>query len=146
MSAPVVPETSPAPPIGWASAPIPAQGPSTPPAEAAEAGAAQPAVSQPPVSEPAMSQPAVSQPMVSEPVAAPVTGGPKHAGPKAQDGSPAATPWGKAAGAAETPWAKRRGPVKPHATARLRKTIEGLPDWEPLPPGEVFVQRGRGDG
>lgn len=86
-----------------------------------------------------MSEPVVSGALPAQPAA------PKHAGPKAQDGSPASTPWGKAAGAAATPWAQRRGPVRPHATARLRKTIEGLPEWEPLPPGETFVQRGRGD-
>lgn len=78
-------------------------------------------------------EPMPNNPMPNNPMPEPVAPGP----------SPA--PWSKAAGAAATPWAQRRGPVRPHATARLRKTIEGLPEWEPLPPGETFVQRGRGD-
>jgi hypothetical protein len=98
--------------------------------------------------------PSAVQPIAPEPAAAPTAiPVPQPIVPaKTQDAAPAApaataaTPWAKAAGAAATPWAQRRGPVKPRATARLRKTIEGLPDWEPLPPGEIFVQRGRGDG
>jgi hypothetical protein len=26
-------------------------------------------------------------------------------------------------------------------TSRVRKVVEGLPDWEPLPPGEIVVRR-----
>jgi hypothetical protein len=36
--------------------------------------------------------------------------------------------------------------VKSRTTARLRKTIDGLPAWEPTPPGEIHVQRGGRDG
>jgi hypothetical protein len=55
------------------------------------------------------------------------------------------TPWAAKAGG-DTPWALKQGPVKSRTTARLRKTIDGLPAWEPTPPGEIHVQRGGRDG
>jgi len=60
-------------------------------------------------------------------------------------GGTGSAPWAKANGAAGTPWG-RVNPAKSRATERKRKTIDGLPDWEPTPPGEVSVQRGRRDG
>lgn len=40
-------------------------------------------------------------------------------------------------------WARQ--PVEPQerVTQRLRQMVEGLPDWEPLPPGEIIVRRPR---
>jgi hypothetical protein len=40
----------------------------------------------------------------------------------------------------EVPWASRKVPAQP-ATARSRQQVPGLPSWDPLPPGEVFVRR-----
>ncbi|MEI5103892.1 hypothetical protein RB200_42235 [Streptomyces sp. PmtG] len=54
--------------------------------------------------------------------------------PPPPDSPPPAAPWAAVPGAADV----RR------ATSRLRRTVEGLPDWEPLPPGETLVRRGRG--
>ncbi|MFI9239198.1 hypothetical protein [Streptomyces cinnamoneus] len=42
---------------------------------------------------------------------------------------------------AGNPWS---APVKPAAeqvTSRLRRLVADLPDWEPLPPGEIVVRR-----
>ncbi|MGW6690604.1 hypothetical protein [Streptomyces sp. NPDC054961] len=39
------------------------------------------------------------------------------------------------------PWARQPEATGP-STARLRRIVEGLPDWEPLPPGEILVRRG----
>lgn len=43
--------------------------------------------------------------------------------------------------AATTPWARQAAPGTRRTTARARRLVEGLPDWEPLPPGEVLVRR-----
>ncbi|MEV7780950.1 hypothetical protein [Kitasatospora sp. NPDC088351] len=44
-----------------------------------------------------------------------------------------------------TPWAAapRAGGPEPAApaTGRLRRIVDRLPDWEPLPPGEALVRR-----
>ncbi|MFI6418994.1 hypothetical protein ACIBG6_16525 [Streptomyces sp. NPDC050842] len=41
----------------------------------------------------------------------------------------------------EVPWAAQgAGPVD-RSTGRHRHVVEGLPDWEPLPPGETLVRR-----
>lgn len=41
------------------------------------------------------------------------------------------------------PWARPRpDQVDPPVTNRLRRTVDTLPDWEPLPPGEILVRRG----
>jgi hypothetical protein len=45
----------------------------------------------------------------------------------------AAVPWGRQAVAPE------------QKTARTRQMVQGLPEWEPLPPGEIIVQRHRRD-
>ncbi|MFJ7246797.1 hypothetical protein ACIQWA_19430 [Kitasatospora sp. NPDC098652] len=42
---------------------------------------------------------------------------------------------------AASPWAASPKPTTERATGRLRRIVEGLPDWEPLPPGEVTVRR-----
>ncbi|MFZ3493646.1 hypothetical protein ACODT5_10545 [Streptomyces sp. 5.8] len=39
-------------------------------------------------------------------------------------------------------WARQSTAAEEAATARLRRIVEGLPDWEPLPPGEIVVRRG----
>ncbi|MFG2616685.1 hypothetical protein ACGFXC_03615 [Streptomyces sp. NPDC048507] len=38
-------------------------------------------------------------------------------------------------------WAAGNGPAEERSTARLRRLVEGLPDWSPLPPGEQLVRR-----
>jgi hypothetical protein len=40
-----------------------------------------------------------------------------------------------------SPWAATGRSQGERVTNRLRRTAEGLPDWEPLPPGETFVRR-----
>ncbi|WP_117212335.1 hypothetical protein [Allorhizocola rhizosphaerae] len=42
---------------------------------------------------------------------------------------------------ANTPWAMPAPAAADRATPRARRYVEGLPDWEPLPPGEILVQR-----
>lgn len=48
------------------------------------------------------------------------------------------------------PWARRPaggpagGPAP--ATGRARRMVDDLPPWEPLPPGEILVQRPRRSG
>ncbi|MFF1357679.1 MULTISPECIES: hypothetical protein [unclassified Streptomyces] len=46
-----------------------------------------------------------------------------------------------AAAPAESPWATTRKSAGERVTGRLRRVVDGLPDWEPLPPGETFVRR-----
>ncbi|WP_328945706.1 hypothetical protein OG259_33955 [Streptomyces sp. NBC_00250] len=41
----------------------------------------------------------------------------------------------------DSPWASHRPAATERATSRLRRVVEGLPDWEPLPPGETLVRR-----
>lgn len=42
------------------------------------------------------------------------------------------------------PWAQPRSQAdNGAATERKRKVVESLPDWEPLPPGEIIVRRGQ---
>ncbi|MFI2712208.1 hypothetical protein ACH495_18995 [Micromonospora sp. NPDC018662] len=43
--------------------------------------------------------------------------------------------------ATDVPWARR--PIAPsqRSTDRVRRIAEGLPDWEPMPPGELVVRR-----
>ncbi|GHJ48950.1 hypothetical protein Cs7R123_62920 [Catellatospora sp. TT07R-123] len=43
----------------------------------------------------------------------------------------------------QTPWARAQSAPVDRATTRARRYAEGLPDWEPLPPGEIVVQRRR---
>lgn len=40
-----------------------------------------------------------------------------------------------------SPWAASPEPAAERVTSRLRRTVEELPDWEPLPPGETVVRR-----
>lgn len=44
------------------------------------------------------------------------------------------------------PWARRPVAASAPATGRTRRMVDGLPAWEPLPPGEILVQRTRGRG
>ncbi|MFF9123956.1 hypothetical protein ACF09J_11730 [Streptomyces sp. NPDC014889] len=46
----------------------------------------------------------------------------------------------------ESPWATTRRPSGERVTSRVRQVVEGLPDWEPLPPGETVVRRPGGTG
>lgn len=49
--------------------------------------------------------------------------------------------WARGTASAGTRWGQPDAAGRRPATERLRKTIEGLPDWEPLPPGEAKVRR-----
>jgi hypothetical protein len=40
-----------------------------------------------------------------------------------------------------SPWAAAPEPAEERATGRLRRVVQGLPAWEPLPPGESTVRR-----
>lgn len=40
-------------------------------------------------------------------------------------------------------WARQPNAPQERVTQRLRKMVEGLPDWEPMPPGEIVVRRPR---
>ncbi|WP_179851537.1 hypothetical protein [Streptomyces sp. Ag109_G2-15] len=59
-------------------------------------------------------------------------------------GSGPVSPWAASADsgrAQSSPWAAQRRPQQERVTSRLRRVVEGLPDWEPLPPGETLVRR-----
>jgi hypothetical protein len=43
------------------------------------------------------------------------------------------------------PWAQQATAPTERQTARRRQMVHGLPSWEPLPPGEILVQRPRRD-
>jgi hypothetical protein len=45
------------------------------------------------------------------------------------------------AAATAMPWAHQGGATENRATTRARRMVEGLPGWEPLPPGELLVRR-----
>jgi hypothetical protein len=55
----------------------------------------------------------------------------------------ATTPAAGQAGDPSVPWA--RPPARPDrpVTTRTRRIVESLPAWEPLPPGEILVERPR---
>ncbi|MHB9859416.1 hypothetical protein [Streptomyces sp. YIM S03343] len=61
--------------------------------------------------------------------------------------APGESPWaasgsaGGGGGEGTSPWAAVRRPQQERVTGRLRRVVEGLPDWEPLPPGETLVRR-----
>ena len=40
-----------------------------------------------------------------------------------------------------TPWGRQSGSSTERVTSRQRRMAEGLPAWEPLPPGEVLIRR-----
>ncbi|GAA2244702.1 MULTISPECIES: hypothetical protein [Kitasatospora] len=42
---------------------------------------------------------------------------------------------------AASPWAAAPKPADERVTNRLRRIVDSLPEWEPLPPGEVTVRR-----
>lgn len=50
------------------------------------------------------------------------------------------------AGGSNSPWGAARRPTEERVTNRVRRIVEGLPDWEPLPPGETVVRRPGGTG
>ncbi|AGI90420.1 hypothetical protein ACGILS_26615 [Streptomyces albidoflavus] len=58
--------------------------------------------------------------------------------------APPAAPWSTpAASGAPLPWAGAASrPAGERTTARRRQTVDSLPDWAPLPPGETLVRRG----
>ncbi|MFD6338570.1 hypothetical protein [Streptomyces sp. NPDC060131] len=58
---------------------------------------------------------------------------------------PRAAPSRAAPSQGASPWASAPARPKERATSRLRKVVEGLPDWEPLPPGEMTVRRPKKD-
>lgn len=42
---------------------------------------------------------------------------------------------------AHTLWARQPAGTEERVTARARRLVQGLPDWDPLPPGESLVRR-----
>jgi hypothetical protein len=63
---------------------------------------------------------------------------PAPARPPGEPSWAAAAPGG---GESTSPWAAVRRPQRERVTSRQRRVVEGLPDWEPLPPGETLVRR-----
>jgi len=59
--------------------------------------------------------------------------------PAQQPDSPAQFP---AIAADDVPWARQATTAQP-ATTRNRRLVRDLPGWDPLPPGEILVQRHR---
>ncbi|GAA0452255.1 hypothetical protein Ade02nite_00170 [Paractinoplanes deccanensis] len=49
-----------------------------------------------------------------------------------------------ATSAEEVPWARQATHHEP-ATTRTRRYVRDLPSWDPLPPGEILVNRHRRD-
>jgi hypothetical protein len=66
--------------------------------------------------------------------------------PNSNGTAPAKPAWARGNATAGTRWGQPGSARGTRATERLRKTIEGLPDWEPLPPGEATVRRPGQDG
>jgi hypothetical protein len=54
-----------------------------------------------------------------------------------QNGVPAVVP--------PVPWAQQAAVPRERSTSRSRQMVRGLPSWDPLPPGEMLVQRHRRD-
>lgn len=54
--------------------------------------------------------------------------------------SPAAIPSARRSKEA-LPWARQTSASDDRVTNRARRLVQGLPDWEPLPPGEILVHR-----
>jgi hypothetical protein len=46
---------------------------------------------------------------------------------------------------APVPWAQQAAAPTERKTGRRRQMVQGLPSWDPLPPGEILVQRHRRD-
>jgi hypothetical protein len=40
-----------------------------------------------------------------------------------------------------TPWGRQTASSEERVTSRQRRMAEGLPSWEPLPPGEILIRR-----
>jgi hypothetical protein len=51
--------------------------------------------------------------------------------PSARRNGDGTTSWGRQAG----------GASEERVTSRVRRMAEGLPSWEPLPPGEILIRR-----
>ncbi|PPA60730.1 hypothetical protein [Micromonospora chalcea] len=45
--------------------------------------------------------------------------------------------------ASGVPWARQPIAAAKRSTSRARRMVENLPDWEPMPPGELVVRRPR---
>jgi hypothetical protein len=60
--------------------------------------------------------------------------------PVPQQHSPASQPLFPTAADEDVPWARRSTSHEP-LTGRSRRHLRNLPGWDPLPPGEVLVQR-----
>ena len=57
------------------------------------------------------------------------------------NGNGAVIPEARRAPNGQTPWGRQSGASEERVTARQRRMAEGLPAWEPLPPGEVLIRR-----
>jgi hypothetical protein len=62
--------------------------------------------------------------------------------PQPQQQVPPGQPLFPVAAAEDVPWAKQSNAHKP-LTGRNRQHLRSLPGWDPLPPGEILVQRHR---
>ena len=47
----------------------------------------------------------------------------------------------RSGGGGDVPWARQAGASEERVTDRKRRMVEGLPSWEPLPPGEILIRR-----
>ncbi|MFD4829592.1 hypothetical protein ACFWPV_06965 [Streptomyces uncialis] len=65
------------------------------------------------------------------------------------DGADRQPPWAGPGPRGGVPWATPTAARRPgdRPTQRRRRVVEGLPDWEPTPPGEILLRRpGTGEG
>ncbi|WP_372348843.1 hypothetical protein [Streptomyces sp. KL116D] len=64
-----------------------------------------------------------------------------HPTPPPPGRQPGDSPWARRPAAADSPWAATGRPAGERVTNRARRVVDGLPAWEPLPPGETVVRR-----
>jgi hypothetical protein len=57
------------------------------------------------------------------------------------NGNGGVIPEARRASNGSTPWGRQTGASEERVTSRQRRMAEGLPSWEPLPPGEVVIRR-----
>ena len=57
------------------------------------------------------------------------------------NGNGGAIPEARRSSNGHTPWGRQTGSSEERVTSRQRRMAEGLPSWEPLPPGEVLIRR-----
>lgn len=60
-------------------------------------------------------------------------------GPPSSNAAPFST--ANASSAPAVPWGQQSAVAQERVTARVRHVVQGLPSWEPTPPGELPVRR-----